>query len=77
MLDCYVLHNVMMWWQSTADLSKVTGDQVDRGGAYGVKRCVAPVLLVNACHRDNVPLEFVDNGTVLRWDWLVLFTTDA
>ena len=37
----------------------MTGDEIDRGGAYGVKLCVAPVLLVNACHRDNaVPLEF-------------------
>ena len=28
----------------------MTGDEIDRGGAYGVKRCVAPVLLFNACH---------------------------
>ena len=74
LLDCNVLHNVMMWWQSTADLSKVTGDQVDRGGAYGVKRCMAPVLLVNACHRDNVPLEFaLLLITAQSWDGIGLF----
>ena len=82
LLDCYVLHNVMMWWQSTADSSKVTGDETDelrrsiwcksvRGPCFACQslsswHCCASLVCV-----------LVDNGTVLRWDWLVLFTTDA
>ena len=67
-----------MWWcgdsqQLTRPKWQVT-KLTNWGGAYGVNRCVAPVLLVNACHRDIVPLEFAFLLiTAQSWDGIGLF----